>query len=43
MVNNTIDDINSLTRNETGQEIASSFSASAAINAISRSNEPMSM
>jgi predicted RNA methylase len=43
MVNNTINDINALTRNEVGQEVASSFSASAAINAIARSNEPMSM
>lgn len=43
MVNNTVDDINALSRNEAGQEIGSSFSASEAINAIVRSNEPMSM
>jgi len=43
MVRNTIDDINALTRNETGQEVASNFSANAAINAIMNSSEPMSM
>jgi len=43
MVKNTFADIKAITRNEQGQELAASFNSGAAINAIVRSNEPMSM